>query len=117
MMSAHVIRETVVNRPMRPTNSNDERFLHEVVRLNSITTGIALGMLGGLAIFVATLWLVLKGGPVVGPHLVLLSNYFPGYRVTILGSLIGFGYGFLTGFVTGTIIGWLYNAIIDVRSR
>ncbi len=117
MMSAHVIRETVMNRPASSTNSNDERFLHEVVRLNSITTGIALGILGGLGMFVATLWLVLKGGPTVGPHLTLLANYFPGYRVTFFGSFIGFGYGFLTGSVTGTIIGWLYNAIVDLRSR
>jgi hypothetical protein len=117
MMSAHVIRETVVNRPIRPTNSNDERFLREVVRLNSITTGIALGILGGLVLFVATLLLVLKGGPIVGPHLILLANYFPGYRVTFWGSFIGLGYGFLTGFVTGTIVGWLYNAIVGVRSR
>lgn len=110
-----------VNRSLRPVNTdmdtNDERLLREVVRLNSITTGIAFGLLGGLLIFVATLWLVVQGGLRVGEHLMLLGNYFPGYRVTVLGSFIGFGYGFVTGFFTGATIGWLYNSIVRLRDR
>jgi hypothetical protein len=115
------IPTTSVNRSMGPmgTNmeSNDERLLREVVRLNSITTGIAFGILGGLLIFLATLWLVLQGGLRVGQHLMLLGNYFPGYRVTFLGSIIGFGYGFITGFFTGAMIGWIYNLIVRLRDR
>ena len=116
-MTLHVIREPKVKRPMPPRAPDDERFLREVLRLNSITTGIAFGFLFGIVIFIATLWLVLKGGQEVGPHLMLLSNYFPGYRVTFLGSLIGLGYGFVTGFLAGSIIGSLYNVIVEIRGR
>ena len=105
------------NRPPSAMNPDEDQLLREVVRLNSITTGITLGILGGILIFIATMWLVIKGGPQVGPHLMLLANYFPGYRVTFFGSFIGFGYGFLTGFITGSIIGWLYNSIVRLRDR
>lgn len=117
MMAAYLISEPPMNRLTDPTNPNDEQLQREVVRLNSITTGIAFGILGGLSIFVATLWLVLKGGPQVGPHLMLLGNYFPGYRVTLVGSFIGFGYGFVTGFLAGSMIGGLYNSIVRLRDR
>ena len=43
-----------------------------------------------LGLFIATNWLVIKGGERVGPHLQLLSQYFIGYRVTFLGSFIDF---------------------------
>jgi hypothetical protein len=48
-----------------------------VMRLNAVVNGIAFGLLGGLTIFVLTLWLVLKGGPVVGPHLGCWGNTCP----------------------------------------
>jgi len=69
----------------------------------------------GLAIFVATNWLVLKGGKIVGPHLVLLSQYFIGYRVTFVGSLIGLGYGFALGFLAGYFMAQTYNWLVDLR--
>ena len=40
---------------------------------------------------------MLKGGPVVGPHLELLGQYLIGYRVTFGGSFVGLAYGFLAG--------------------
>ena len=50
-----------------------------------------------------------KGGDVVGPNLQLLGQYFPGYRVTAAGSLIGLGYGLLSGFVAGWSFALLRN--------
>jgi hypothetical protein len=117
MMAVHLVKEPPLNRQIHPVNPNDERLLREVVRLNSITTGIAFGILGGLSIFAATLWLVIKGGPDVGAHLILLSNYFPGYQVTFVGSFIGLIYGFITGFLAGAIIGWLYNFFLRLFGR
>jgi len=52
-------------------------------------------------LFVATLFLVLKGGETVGSNLGLLQNFFPWYTVTHFGSLLGLAYGFTTGFVGG----------------
>jgi hypothetical protein len=117
MIIVSLISGGPVKRPMDETDPDAERLVREVVRLNSLVIGITLGILGGWAIFLATLWLVIKGGPQVGPHLVLLSNYFPGYRVTVLGSFIGFGYGFLAGFIAGSLVAWLYNYIVWLRER
>ena len=66
----------------------------------------------GLTLFAATLTLVLKGGEVVGPHLGLLAQYFPGYRVTALGALLALFYGFVTGFVGGWALAFIRNAVV-----
>ncbi len=97
-----------------------ERKLEDVVltrllRLNATIQGVAIGLMAGLAMFIATNWLVLKGGPVVGPHLGLLAQFFPGYRVTFLGSLIGFAYGFICGFIGGYFLATVYNLIAARR--
>jgi hypothetical protein len=80
-----------------------------VVRLNGRAWGIALGLLFGLGLFVATNVLVLRGGHMVGSHLGLLSIYFPGYAVSFVGSLVGFVYAFVVGFATGRIVCAVYN--------
>lgn len=81
----------------------------EMLRLNSKAWGAAMGLLAGLTLFLATIVLVLKGGENVGEHLGLLSVYLPGYRVTIVGSIIGFVYMFVIGYALGRIIGFVYN--------
>jgi hypothetical protein len=86
-------------------------------RLNSRAWGIASGVLLGVSLFVATLFLVIKGGPNVGQHLELLRVYFPGYRVTVLGSLIGFVYGFVVGYAVGRFFGMAYNWLAAARAK
>lgn len=93
----------------------DERLFTGVLWLNAKVIGLTLGLVCGLALFIATNWLVVKGGKPVGPHLALLSQYFIGYRVSFLGSLIGFLYGFAVGSLCGSFIGWLYNRIALLR--
>jgi hypothetical protein len=87
------------------------------MRLNALFNGVVTGLLFGLGIFLATNWLVLKGGAVVGPHLGLLGEFFIGYRVTFAGSLVGFAYGFAVGFVVGFGVAALYNWILTKRMR
>ncbi len=73
---------------------------------------VATGLVMGLVVFLATIVLVLRGndsGEPVGTHLQLLSNYFPGYSVTWLGSSIGAFYGFFVGAATGFIFGFGWN--------
>lgn len=93
----------------------DEVVVARLLRLNAITQGIVTGIVAGLAVFIATNWLVLKGGRVVGPHLSLLGQFFIGYRVTFVGSLIGFAYAFVCGFVAGYLVSSLYNWIVGLR--
>lgn len=93
----------------------EEKLFSGVLLLNAKVVGLALGVILGLGIFVATNWLVIKGGDRVGPHLILLSQYFIGYRVTFLGSLIGAVYGFALGTISGSLMGWIYNRIAAFR--
>jgi hypothetical protein len=99
-----------------PVDQTEQLLERAVLRLNANILGIVLGIILGLGIFVATNFLILKGGEVVGPHLALLSNFFPFYRVTFVGSLIGFGYGFLSGYIAGFIIGSIYNLVVKFKS-
>ena len=91
-------------------------FRTRVLRLNALATGLTTGLTAGAGLFLATNWLVLKGGPVVGPHLALLGEFFVGYRVTFAGSLVGFAYAAVVGFVTGYGVGWLYNRLVGWRA-
>lgn len=89
--------------------------LTELLRLNATIMGIITGFLIALGIFVVTNFLILKGGPNVGLHLGLLGQFFPGYTVTFLGSLIGAAYGFVTGFIIGYVVCAIYNWVADWR--
>ncbi|NNG17973.1 MAG: hypothetical protein HKM89_15965 [Gemmatimonadales bacterium] len=82
-----------------------------MLRLNARAWGIAFGLLLGGGLFIATNVLVLKGGPNVGEHLELLAVFFPGYRVTFAGSLIGFVYAFVLGYALGRLVGLVYNRL------
>ena len=86
--------------------------LKTLLRLNARAWGIAIVLLLGVGLFLATALLVLKGGPTVGPHLSLLGEYLPGYRVTWGGAFVGFVYMFVIGYATGRIIGWVYNSLV-----
>ena len=92
----------------------DPQVTRALLRLNERVWGISLGLLLGGGLFVATNVLVLRGGEDVGRHLGLLAVYFPGYRVTIAGSFVGFVYGFVVGYGLGRLIGWVYNRLAGV---
>ncbi len=94
-------------------NFEEEQLLEQaVLHLNGNILGIVFGIVTGLMIFVATNWLVIKGGENVGTTLGLLSNFFIGYSVTFVGSLIGAIYGFLTGYIFGFLTAWIYNRVV-----
>ena len=93
----------------------EEIVLTRILRLNATVHGVVAGIVAGLGVFIATNWLVLKGGDVVGPHLSLLGQFFIGYSVTFVGSLIGFAYGFVCGFIAGYSVARIYNWIVDLR--
>ena len=91
---------------------DERRLLGKTIReANEQGWGIALGLIFGVGLFVATNLLVLKGGSSVGAHLGLLRAYFPGYRVTFLGSVIGFVYAFVVGYGVGRSVVAIYNRL------
>lgn len=91
-----------------------ERELIEgaIARLRAGIIGVVIGMVGGAGLFLATAWLLLKGGTEVGSTLGLLSIYFPGYSVTWPGAVIGFIYGAVVGGIVGWSLVWIYNRLV-----
>ena len=82
-----------------------------LMRLNARAWGISTGLLLGGGLFLATVFLVIRGGPSVGQHLSMLRIFFPGYSVTWLGAFVGFIYAFVLGYGLGRIIGSVYNRL------
>ncbi len=93
---------------------DEQRALSKAIHAaNEQGWGMAFGVLLGLGLFTATNILVLRGGVNVGAHLGLLAIYLPGYRVTLLGSVIGFVYAFVLGYGIGRTIVTIYNRLTE----
>ena len=66
-------------------------------RLDVVALAVAMGCVFALGLWFATAMLLMKDTPPgvpIGPHLALLANFLPGYRVSWIGSLLGAFYGF-----------------------
>ncbi|HEV8525672.1 MAG TPA: hypothetical protein VGQ71_14350 [Terriglobales bacterium] len=94
-----------------PQMQEEELLEQAVAQLNAKLLGLILGLMLGIGLFIATIILVIKGGPDPGRHLGLLSQYFPGYDITVTGSFLGFGYAFGVGYAIGALIGAVYNRL------
>jgi protoporphyrinogen oxidase len=90
----------------------EDALVRVFAKLDRRAFGLAVGVVSGVLLCVATLALVLKGGPRVGPHLQLLGQYFPGYRVSAAGSVVGLAYGLLAGFAVGWSFAVVRNAVL-----
>ena len=93
------------------TATNSSTVQTSLLRLNARAWGISTGLLLGGGLFLATVFLVLRGGPNLGQHLSMLRVFFPGYSVTWLGAFVGFIYGFVLGYGLGRIVGSVYNRL------
>ena len=100
---------------METGQKTKEELSRTVANIQAGVLAFVGGIVGGLGLFIMTAWLLLEGGPQVGSHLQLLSNYFIGYSVTWPGSVIGLLYGALTGGVLGWTIGFIYNKVVGLR--
>lgn len=89
----------------------------ELLRVNALALAVVAGLVSGAGLFLATNWLLLKGGPEPGPHLALLGQYFWGFRVSFLGSLVGFAWAFLCGFAAVYAGARIYNAVAGRRAE
>ncbi len=80
-------------------------------KLDPLALGMSLGMVLGVGLMLATWFLLLRGGDTSGETLTLLSQFYPGYAVTAVGSMLGLVYGVLTGFLLGWGYAFLRNAV------
>ena len=69
--------------------------------------GMAVGIVWGLSVLVATLWMLWFAQP--SPTWPTLKSLYPGYDVTYMGAFVGLIWGFVDGFIAGALIAWLYN--------
>lgn len=83
-----------------------------LARLDPRALGLACGLVCGMWLWLATVILLVRGGDRVGPTLALLSQYFVGFAVTPVGSLVALLYGSLTGFVLGYLFAQLRNTMV-----
>lgn len=80
------------------------------MRLNAKALGLALGILWGLSVFLATAWIIYVDSP--GDTLAKLGVFYIGYSVTWPGAVIGLIYGFVDGLIGGLLLAWIYNAFL-----
>jgi len=83
-------------------------------RIHLPSFALAFGLMSGFGLWLATVWLVIqhRPGAPLGPRLALLNQYLPGYRVSLLGALVGFVYLLVLGGVFFAGVGWIYNRLI-----
>jgi len=112
------------DQDITPRQRAEELVVAAFARIDPVAMGCAFAALAGLTVFAATIILVLKGGEQVGPRLMLLAQYFPGYTVTAVGSVVGLAYGVVAGFCAGWLLAALRNVcnavylnVVRVRSQ
>ncbi|MEM6826204.1 MAG: hypothetical protein AAF566_13945 [Pseudomonadota bacterium] len=97
---------------MSSTNQKEwDAIQQSVASLRASVMAVVFGMVGGVGLFVATAWLLIRGGQNVGETLSLLRHFFPGYSVTWGGAFIGLFYGCLAGGVLGYVMARIYNLV------
>lgn len=90
----------------------ERAMIHDsIARMRAGVMAIVFGMACAGGFFIATAWLLIRGGPTVGPTLGLLGNYFPGYSVTWTGSVVGLAYGAIVGSAVGYALARVYNRL------
>lgn len=98
-------------------HSPQKELSHSVAKIQANILAFVMAILFGLAMFIMTVWLLIKGGPNVGQHLNLLGQYFIGYSVSWIGSIVGLFWGAAVGWLVGWLIGQVYNRIVWLRNR
>lgn len=106
-----------IGSPSEGRDLAERLAIQTFARLDKTALGIAVGATCALGLFLATVILVLRGGHPVGPTLGLLAQFFPGYSVTPVGSVVGAGYAFAVGFGLGWLAAGLRNFILAVHLR
>lgn len=78
--------------------------------LNVKRFALAGGIVWGVVIFLVTLISVGTNDYAVD-WLRALESIYPGFHITVVGSVIGLFYGFVGGFVGGGVFAYLYNKL------
>ncbi|SRR6056297_399357 len=99
------------------TPSENPVLKPSIMRLHGISLGVAIGTMAGVGLFCSTAWLVIRGTASESVHAALLSNYIPGYSVSITGGLIGAIQLFAFVFIGCLLLAAVYNKIVEIRHK
>lgn len=80
-----------------------------MAELNGKNLGLAIGIIWGAVLLIATLISVPTG--YAAAFLGAIGSIYPGYSITYLGAIIGLVYGFVDGFIGGFLVAWIYNKL------
>ncbi|GEM_PF-1839286 len=104
------------NKAAGKLSAADFLIVKTFIRLDELALGAATGIVIGLLLFTATLFLLL-GSTREHHTFSLLGQFLIGYEVSWLGSLIGFVYGFLIGFIFGWLAAFIRNLVLSMYLR
>lgn len=90
---------------------------HVTLLIEGHPFGLALGSVMALGLFITTTWLVVRGTAGESIHAALLSNYLPGYTVSISGGAMGAILLFGMTYFFCRLLGWIYNRMVYFRIR
>ncbi len=116
------IREPAASRrgdravPAPPVPRDVEAILRSAfARYDPVALGASIGAVSAAALFIATGWLLIRGGPMVGKNLALLSNFFTLFDVSWSGAIFGALEAGAVGFGFGWLLARLINGIVHLE--
>ena len=99
---------------MKPVTDSAERIALGFAPLHKRALGTAVGIATAALVFLITAIPLLRGKPGELP-LVLLAQYFSGYRVSWAGAFIGAAWAGFVGFVFGWFLAFCSNFVLAIR--
>ncbi len=94
----------------------EKDLLGITLRIDGNHLGLAVGAIIAGGLLVTSNWLVFRGTAEESVHAALLSNYLPGYSVSLKGSLIGALELFVFTYLACLVFAWIYNRVAALRS-
>jgi hypothetical protein len=79
------------------------------MKLNVKALALSSGILWGATVFLATLWLLIRGYD--GTLISRLDHFYFGYSFSYAGAFVGLVWGFVDGTIVGAVFAWLYNKL------
>jgi len=101
---------------LRSGGSKDD-LMGVTLRFDGNYLGLALGTIIAGGLFITTSWLVFRGTAEESVNAVLLSQYLPGYTVSMPGALIGAIELFCVVYMLCQLFSWIYNSVARFRGR
>lgn len=108
---------TQLSETISPDSIPDHLLEQPTLRIAGHEFGLTLGCLMALQLFLATMWLIVRGTAHKSVHAALLMHYFPGYSVSLEGGLLGAAYMLVVTYAFSRLLAGLYNFIVSKRSR